>query len=411
MSISQYPAASGGAGTSLAGNLLGVSASYSTGSAVVNSSGGKQKIAKKILRADGNYSSNHMLDVAQPTPLSPYYFKSGTTFYPIGNFDEEVLTPSYGGEIVQYPNSSFVFLVNHGRRDTAISNLNNDYKFVAVGDNGRWSTSPDGITWTDRGYMPAANYGSLYKIKFANGIFVASGDYGLIVTSSDGQNWTARTSGVGTNLYNEIHFENGTFFMVTNNGILSSTDGITWTLGSVSGLNSYVGYSDFSYGNGAYVLTDRPGNKVWKSTDGVNWTNISSSFSGLSSPNSVAYGNGIFVVTDDNQKLWVSADGDSWSLSSESNFSRVNVAVRAMQFLGGRFIGLNPLNGMTYVIHSEDGITWKKLGKYVNNVYKYLMEHEGTFYLRETNVLYITTDISKVADNFVVATYESKVEV
>lgn len=413
MSISQYPSSSGGSGSSLAGKFLSGYKSYGTGAAVIDSSGSAQKLIKKVSYPYPQGSYFIGVDSLPSTPSEPsdFYVQSGQSFYPLGKFNDEVTSPWTTGQVVQYPTASFVFSVNHGNQDTAITTFQADRKFISVGNSGRWATSADGKSWTDRGYLSVASYNALYRIKFGNGILVATGGSGRIVTSTDGINWVSATSGVSDTLMNEIYFENGTFFILTGNKVLKSTDGVSWSSSNVSGLYSgQAGYSDLAYGNGAYVLTLRQGNKVMSSVDGSTWTDITSSFSGISYPMAVAYGNNKFVVIDENISfVWTSPDGITWTKESATNLQQLNTAIRGLQFLDGKFIALNPQYGMEKIIQSTDGITWSVLGRYATGgIYKEIMEDNGTFYLREANVLYITTDISKRPDEFAVLTFEAK---
>lgn len=414
MAISQFPSASAGGGASLAGKFLSVSDSYSTGIASIDGSGSASKIAKKVLKPYNSFTDQLLPNVSSNASI-PYYYKNGWSFYPIGDFSNEVYTPSFGGEICQYPTASFVFSVNHGKYDTAISNLT-ERKFVAVGNSGSYMTSKDGKSWTDRGYISAASYNTLYRIKYANGIFVAAGDNGTIVTSTDAQNWTsANVSGVYDTFQTEIHYENGKFWILANNAVLSSSDGTAWTKTTLAGVSAYPGYSDFAYGNGAYIITNRYNNNVYKSANGTSWTDIKSSFptiqgNSISQPSFVGYGDGKFILGDaNNYGVWTSTDGDTWTILQGTNLPNMNTSVRGMQYLDGKFIAHNPYNSMNVILQSADGIKWKKLGKYATSLYKYILKDGDIYYMREANVLFITTDISAPAESFGVMTYESKV--
>lgn len=71
--------------------------------------------------------------------------------------------------------------------------------FVAVSDDGKVMTSPDGITWTAR--IAAAN-NAWVAVTFGNGIFAAvsrTGTRNRIMTSPDGITWTSRASAADEN--------------------------------------------------------------------------------------------------------------------------------------------------------------------------------------------------------------------
>jgi len=113
--------------------------------------------------------------------------------------------------------------------------------FVAVGSDlvsgVHLITSPDGMTWTPR--SPGTD-APLNSVAYGNGIFVAGGAVAgrclagacnVAMTSADGITWTPLSIGGGF----RISFGNGTFVALARNGndggvgIVSSTDGVTWT--------------------------------------------------------------------------------------------------------------------------------------------------------------------------------------
>jgi hypothetical protein len=79
----------------------------------------------------------------------------------------------------------------------------------------------------------------------------------------------------------------------TGNRVMTSPDGIYWTLGTSAADNQWM---SVTYGNGLFVAVSYsgPGNRVMTSPDGINWT------LGTSDVNnqwvSVTYGNGMFVA-------------------------------------------------------------------------------------------------------------------
>ncbi len=98
--------------------------------------------------------------------------------------------------------------------------------FVAVGNNGAISTSPDGVTWTSRSSGVAV---TLFVAGASPSLIVAAGSGGALVTSPDGINWTVRTSGTANGIGGAA-WKDGLFVVTATNGtILTSPDGITWT--------------------------------------------------------------------------------------------------------------------------------------------------------------------------------------
>ena len=100
--------------------------------------------------------------------------------------------------------------------------------------------------------------------------------YGTILTSADGITWTLRTSGTNDNL-NGVTYGNGTFVAVGGSSynpwghseILTSSDGIIWT-SRTSG--AYIVISTgVTYGNGTFVAVGYFGS-ILTSADGITWT-------------------------------------------------------------------------------------------------------------------------------------------
>lgn len=119
--------------------------------------------------------------------------------------------------------------------------------FAAVGTLTNVFTSPDGITWTNRG-MPASATGTTFnRIIWSGSLFVAVGTNGSIITSPDGVTWTARTSGVSNALF-DVGYFGGVFLAIGSTGTMRrSTDGVTWSAvstGSAQSLSGIAGNAD-----------------------------------------------------------------------------------------------------------------------------------------------------------------------
>ena len=147
--------------------------------------------------------------------------------------------------------------------------------FVAVSDTGsgnRAMTSPDGITWTARTTPEDNNF---QRICFGNGLFVAVAISGTnrIMTSPDGVTWTARS--VPSKMWGGVCYGDGQFVAVArDNSVITSSDGITWVT-QIIPPGSHA-WSCVEYGNGLFValaFVDGPPNTwIMTSPDGVTWT-------------------------------------------------------------------------------------------------------------------------------------------
>jgi hypothetical protein len=163
---------------------------------------------------------------------------------------------------------------------------------------------------------PAPNNNSWTSIAYGNGLFVAIANTNTItpnkiMTSLDGVNWTLRTVPVENN-WVSICYGNGLFVAVANAGddrrIITSSDGINWN----SFLTGIVPIESVVYGNGTFVAvanwptgTIGPASSIFASNDGILWNVVNSvprSF------RSITYGNGLFyAITPDN--IFTSSNG------------------------------------------------------------------------------------------------------
>ena len=192
---------------------------------------------------------------------------------------------------------------------------------------------------------------------------------------------------------NGITYGNGRFVAVTNNLILSSTNGINWfypvqyswsgardlfEYGEVNGV-IYDGKQFLAVGNGGRILTS-PDGILWQtqhvgtnqmltgmassgsqyvavgyqggiitSGDGVTWTiqsaNVKAAFWGI------AYGNGQFVAVGNNGILLTSPDGVTWTQRT----ANTGVTFRSIIYAKGQFMAVGDKGT---IITSADGITW-----------------------------------------------------
>lgn len=121
------------------------------------------------------------------------------------------------------------------------------------------------------------------------------------MTSPDGINWTLRT-GILDNQWTSVCYGNGLFVAVADYGancVMISRDGITWGAGPSA--SDFIGWSWVTYGNGLFVAVARSGGtntRVMTSTDGLRWTLRPTPID--NQWNTIAYGNGIFVAGSQN---------------------------------------------------------------------------------------------------------------
>jgi hypothetical protein len=244
-------------------------------------------------------------------------------------------------------------------------------RYIMVGSIGQVSLSEDGVVWTTRfnlnfGQINDSNDGGQYSrpygIRWVNDRFMVFLNGQSTYWSTSGLTWTALNTftnagwnvmdvayGAGKYVATGDSQNNGTFFWW-------STNGTTWTTATAQ-LDTY---------------TEQPRTIVWSGDKFVapcyenykiNWSTNGTTWSTAVSPKrymwSIAYGNGVYVATQEEtttQVIW-STNGTTWT-TRNVGLDYGNIASyysQAVMFLNGYFIiG----NGGSPYRYSTDGITW-----------------------------------------------------
>ena len=129
-----------------------------------------------------------------------------------------------------------------------------------MGGYGYSAWSNDGVTWTAGTFRNAQAARTLAQ---ANGALMAATDTGTWWRSTDGKQWTEDSTGHGSS---EVVACGGQFT-------------------TASACSQTVVRGDVAYGGGVWIRVDWT--QVQRSTDGVNWTTVLTSSSGLTG---VAFG-------------------------------------------------------------------------------------------------------------------------
>lgn len=206
--------------------------------------------------------------------------------------------------------------------------------------------SSDGINWTQQTGLPGSSQ-PLFTI-FANNLFVSTGTGGNIITSSDGITWTLRTSGT-TNLLRHIIWTGSQFYAVGSSGtIVRSSDGITWT--SV-GPGGTINLNQIAYSGSLFVAVGTSGTIYSSATgDSGSWTSSTIAQFGTTAITGISWFNSKFVVTG-TSGVTVNSTG-----SSVATWTTVNKGINlAGQFniVNGRL--LNYLTGSGTLVETRDG--------------------------------------------------------
>lgn len=209
------------------------------------------------------------------------------------------------------------------------------------------------------------------SVAFGNGLFCAVASSGApsscIMTSPDGRTWTVVTSMVSNCTWSTIVFADGLFVALATNStrMMASTNGVAWTW-LTDPFQSV--WSSVAYGNNTLVAVARSGTSlvayaptyaltssilqastnasynpvltlgtnnastttvngifnVSRQTPSITWTARTSAATNVW--NSITYGNGVYcaVASSGTNRVMVSNNGSTWSLSTSGVLSTVN---------------------------------------------------------------------------------------
>lgn len=277
--------------------------------------------------------------------------------------------------LLSFPAVSTAGIFNDVRATVSIRDLAfNGTRYVASGNNAIW-TSTDLRHWQEIELTASADANlASNDVAWGNGMFVATADAGL-VSSPDGITWTLTFSASASGGAAYVTFVNG-IFMATGTGptgeptIVTSTDGLNWTTlsvsASVAGATQYTSYR-VGWGNGLYVLpvfTDNFVDVLLTSPDGVNWSQANLPNGGSTGifdfVGTVAYGNGLYVAGGDSF-IYTSPDGVNWTLTPFNGTSSPTDRWISdeFSFINGEFVAVGRIDKFTAAVFtSPDGINW-----------------------------------------------------
>lgn len=225
--------------------------------------------------------------------------------------------------------------------------------FWAVGSAASIYTSPDGITWTLKNTTTIEDLcGVAWNgSSTSTGTVVAVGGGGTILTSENLKNWTTQTSGTTQRLRAVAWSANlGLFVAVgSNNAIIKSSDGISWTSAAVS--PSFLEFNDVIYDIPTAAFWAVGNNSVLqKSTDGNIWTFVSVTGTVIDLKS---------ISSNQTDRLVIAAANSQTYYSTTGGASWVSVAIAGtfycVRWNGQRFV-LSGSGGT--IFRSTDGTSW-----------------------------------------------------
>ena len=230
---------------------------------------------------------------------------------------------------------------------TLPSNLTNltwhDGMFIGVGGLGKIVTSPDAVAWTS---VPSGTTATLFTIGRSNTEFLIGGANGTLLASTDGSEWEPRS--IPSVSVSDLEYRLGRWFLASTQGILQSTDGITWEMVSaVSKRSAPILEVHFVWNGSRLICTSLNAETV----DGITWNQRPAQDHQTLSFYAVAKRSGEYVAVGEAGQISYSNDGYQWSAVTNTIEENLNAIVAG----GGRWIAVGN-SGM--VVSSLDGMDW-----------------------------------------------------
>lgn len=334
--------------------------------------------------------------------ISSQYGVSGTWIQPnpLPSGSWRSVTMSASGQYITLTSTDNYVVVSYTYGKTWVnSTLTNCYS-VSMSDSGRWqlaanltavylsvaaepnfTTSPmlnssDGLNWAPVAITNQTTSQGFKTLAYGNNTIVAGGiidSNGGILSTTDGVTWTYRTCSYITEVSRIRYLSDGKFWgvSITDFGLINSSDGITWALVSGTSFNG----SDIAYGKSTYVVAQSGrelpyNNALIYSSGGTSWIPVSpfsSTILANFTAKTVAFGLNIFVAggstTDGQSCIKYSGDGYSWLNANLSN--TMNQTINEIKFANSIFTAVGQCPSGTgrapnqrSILQSSDGINW-----------------------------------------------------
>jgi hypothetical protein len=269
----------------------------------------------------------------------------------------QILTVNTGATAPEWKTPSTLTFTHRTNLTSTVGGIeyNGTDLYVAYGNSGKLSTSPDGITWTARTSGFGAN--SIESVFFGNSLWVAVGANGTITTSPDGITWTARTSNMSTNTIVDVKYANSIWVAVGGGGGGTNTGGITY------------------------------------STDGITWTRKSQTPTISASYRAVIYNGTNWIVVADistNNYLYASAPSGTWTAGTDGS----GTSLRGIYWDGTRNLVITDTNFIRFSTSATLGTTTVLSGATVQGKKELYYYNGNLYYIGENVIFYSTTPMS-----------------
>lgn len=203
---------------------------------------------------------------------------------------------------------------------------------------------------------PSASTAHLTELAAGDGTMVTVGEQGTLAVSEDnGATWQTVDLGLGaSDSLLDVAYGAGRYLIVGGSVSMLTAelnDLTTWELTGVPDLSSP---NSVDFLNGQFVVID--GNQIATSTDGVSWQSLASIPEGSFSD--ITYAAGIYVLVGNDGLIYTSSDLETWFLEDadldgwEKSTNLFGVTFAGDLFLVAGFSGL--------LMSSPDGTTWTR---------------------------------------------------
>ena len=201
------------------------------------------------------------------------------------------------------------------------SAVTEEYLVSSTGTLGRLSKTKDFVTWTD---VSSSSSDNIFGIATDGNIWVNAGRDGrLEYTYALGSGWTQAANPVGLGWAMAVVYENGVWLVPIADypAVLRSTNGVDWTEISLSSIiDSDWGCEKPSYGNGMWVMpvvnpiNESPGDGgiIISSDNGLTWSFVSDPLE--NKYHYSTFDSGVFLVVGDENSSAYSNDGIAWTV-------------------------------------------------------------------------------------------------
>lgn len=223
--------------------------------------------------------------------------------------------------------------------------------YYAVGNNGNILSSSNSTTWTVKYSAPTdilQCVGWNGSRVVAAGAYVNGSNYScVIVSSADGVNWTRRTF---PNMLPITRMAwNGQMLVgIMNGATASSLDGSSWSIHSLplAAATGSAATRSIVWTGSQYLVS---GDSVWRSVDGVVWTEYSALLSGTQ---------GVYLSWTGNELL-VATSSQLYSSTDQVNFVNRTTGLPSSETYGVRFLNSIVMVGLGGHVDSQDSTgTW-----------------------------------------------------